>query len=187
MMRRLSTAAAVTVVAMMLLMPSAGAQSPAPSSLPAPSSSVWVTAGDVCSATKPGTDVVVGDIEQIRDGELICNFSADDPRVNGRGPGTYNRDCSPVGCVFWGTVTIHGPDGDWVGSFNGVIDPNSDSYGYRILTGTGAYSGWSYVSHSVALASSTGGTFSGMIYEAPPPPWGPTPSAVPEPSPSPAG
>ena len=183
-MRRSSIIAVSTLASLVLLVAPASAQSPA---LVPIGSSAWVIAGDVCSVSKPGTDVVVGDLEQLRGAEVVCNFNSDDPRVNGRGTGTYDRDCTPVGCVYWGTTTIDGPDGQWVGSNNGIIDPNSDSYGSRVLTGTGAYAGLTFVSRAVALHSGTGGTVTGLIYQGPPPPAMDLPSAPSSPAASPAG
>lgn len=96
----------------------------------------------------------------------------DDARVSGTTIGTCNSDCRTMsqppgetGCVWWGTAELARPDGTWAGWWVGPL---------TVLQGTGAYEGWTYVVQSSDAAYS----LEGILYEGPPPPWGP-PASVP--------
>lgn len=49
----------------------------------------------------------------------------------------------------------------------------------QVLEGTGAHEGWTFVAHIVTDLSNPA-MVNGLIYEGPPPPWGPIPAAVTE-------
>jgi hypothetical protein len=100
-------------------------------------------------------------------------------RVSGHiGGGSFNQDCRDNGCDYWGTGTLVGPDGQWVGSFAGLtVGADMESSGLRVLTGNGAYAGWTYATHSSASAAQPL-TISGYLYPGPSPVWGPVPGRV---------
>ncbi len=124
-----------------------------------------------------GTDTTVGGVREWRDWTVTCRESMSDPRVSGLSEHHYNRDCrysiapgdtddvSPIGCVTWSDFVVTGPDGTWVGADRGFVTADGEIDTYRVATGTGAYAGWTYVSHADESH------VSGIIYEGQPPPW----------------
>lgn len=136
-----------------------------------------------------GTETTVGSLGQWRGWTVTCPERMSDPRVSGLSEHDYNRDCrysiaasdaddgSPIGCLVWSDFVLTGPDGTWEGADRGFITADGDRDTYRVATGTGAYAGWTYVSHA------DDSDVSGMIY-AGPPPWATLPS-MPSASPSP--
>jgi hypothetical protein len=137
-----------------------------------------------------GTETAADGLRRWRGWTVTCPESMSDPRVSGLSEHDYSRDCryssaggdaddaSPIGCVIWSEFVLTGPDGTWDGADRGFITADGERDTYRVATGTGAYAGWTYVSHT------DDSNVSGLIYEGPPPPWAPlpsTPSASPPP------
>ena len=119
---------------------------------------------------------------------MECTSDIDDPRVTGPGTLGWNYVCYPAanqGCIYWGDLELVGPDGTWVGTYTGTDDPALWEAGeggavmIQVLEGTGAYEGWTFVAHIVTDLSNPA-MVNGLIYEGPPPPWGPIPAAVTE-------
>ena len=190
-MRRLWAAAAAMVACLALGWFPAEAQEA--SALPGESVEVTGTILGMCDVDA-GTDTTVGSVREWRGGTVTCRESMSDPRVSGLSEHHYNRDCryslapgdtddvSPIGCVTWSDFVVTGPDGTWVGADRGFVTADGETDTYRVATGSGAYAGWTYVSHADESH------VSGIIYEGPPPPWTPlpsTPSASPAPPSSP--
>jgi hypothetical protein len=161
------------------------------SAAPDGSAAVTGTILGMCEV-EAGTDAVVDGVRQWRGWTVTCQERTSDPRVSGSNEHVYNRDCryplaagdaddpSPVVCISWSDFVLSGPEGTWEGADRGLVTPDGESDTYRVATGTGAYAGWTYVSHADE------GDVSGIIYEGPPPAWGPPASAAPA-SPPPSG
>jgi hypothetical protein len=77
-----------------------------------------------------------------------CEMRLSDPRVSGRNePRRLGEVDVPNGFVAWGTATIRGPDGDWTGPWAVMAgsDFSKTSQMIKILEGTEAYEGWTFV------------------------------------------
>ena len=103
-----------------------------------------------------------------------------DPRVSGTSVNDFNFACLYLAedtCVFWGTDSLSGPDGMWVGSWSGVSDTDRVARVEWTLHGTEAYAGWIYVGyHDWNFDDPDYDSLTyGVVYEGPPPPWGPLP------------
>jgi hypothetical protein len=87
-----------------------------------------------------------GDLEPIPGAHVTCDQRLSDPRVTGMGYVTFLGE-APVGLeLSWGTFTLKGPDGDWVGPWTGVWDLGLEKAVFLITTeGTDAYEGWAFV------------------------------------------
>ena len=186
-MRRLWAAAAAAFVSLALgALPAVAEEA---SASPGESVAVTGTILGMCEA-QAGTDTIVDGVRQWRGWTVTCRESMSDPRVSGLSEHEYSRDCryslaagdaddaSPIGCVVWSEFVVNGPDGTWEGADRGFITADGERDAYRVAAGTGAYAGWTYVSHA------DDSDVSGMIYQGPPPPWAPlpsTPSASPAP------
>jgi hypothetical protein len=164
--------------------PAAMASSPQPSSVYGDSStavSIHIEKPDC--VTKPeeaGTTDVVNGVRQMRGWGRHCRYDAADPRFSGWSDIVVNSDCYLADysrCVRWGTERIPGPDGDWAGSFLGGQLGGGIRFNYEVLVGTGAYTGWNYVSYmNMAALGGEEWVIDGFIYRGPPPPF-PEPSA----------
>ena len=187
-MRRLWASAAAIVVCL------------AVGGLPALAEEASALPGDAVAVTgmilgmcevEAGTETTVDGVRQWRGWTVACRESMSDPRVSGLSVHHDSRDCryslaagdaddaSPIGCVVWSDFVVTGPDGTWEGADRGFITADGQRDTYRVATGTGAYAGWTYVSHA------DDSDVNGIIYEGSPPPWAPlpsTPSASPPPS-----
>ncbi|MGD8487050.1 MAG: hypothetical protein PVG27_12135 [Chloroflexota bacterium] len=102
-----------------------------------------------------------------------CEERMSDPRVNGVHTPTLVREIDVPGAngyVVWATATIPGPDGDWTGPFFAMAgwDYSPKSRQLRVLEGTGAYEGWTYVSWPISHGTERQ-EVEGMIYKGPPP------------------
>jgi hypothetical protein len=166
-MRRLWAAAAAIVVCLAL----GGAPAVAEEASALPGEPVAVTGMilGMCDVDA-GTDTTVDSVKQWRGWTVTCRESMSDPRVSGLSQHDYNRDCRYP-------LAAGGADDAWEGADRGFITADGERDTYRVATGTGAYAGWTYVSHA-------DDNVSGIIYEGPPPPWAPLPS-TPAASPSP--
>jgi hypothetical protein len=181
--RRPWTAAAAIIVCLELgALPAVAQDASAP---PGGSVAVTGTILGMCEV-EAGTEALVDGAREWRGWTVTCRESMSDPRVSGSNQHRYNRDCryplaagdaddaSPVICIIWSDFVVSGPDGTWEGADRGLVTPDGESDTYRVATGTGAYDGWTYVSHADE------GDVSGIIYKGPPPaPWGPLASAPP--------
>jgi len=79
-------------------------------------------------------------------------------------------DCqAEAGCVTWGQQEIVGPDGSWSGSFEGLIDPAFTERAVAVLSGTGSYSGMTFVVMAVAPLDEAPSVV-GLVYEGDAPP-----------------
>lgn len=113
--------------------------------------------------------------------EFTCTITMSDPRVTGSAKGSLFDACYPAsGCIYWGTYEITGPQGTWAGPWSGVDDPNLGKASFQIiLQGTGAYDGWTFLAHWLDPMDGGPATATGQIYQGPPPPLDPLPSATP--------
>jgi hypothetical protein len=103
-----------------------------------------------------------------------------DPRVSGTSVNDFNFAClyrAMDTCVFWGTDSLSGPDGMWVGSWSGVSDTDRVARVEWTYQGTAAYAGWTYVGYTDWHFDDPDydSLTYGVVYEGPPPPWGPLP------------
>jgi hypothetical protein len=124
-----------------------GAVAPAATATPAPTSTpVAVTGTDTGSVSTQGTDTQVGDVEQMRGWTLYGLSAMSDPRVSGATTVRLNEDIhADQSADIWGTETIAGPDGTWVGTWTGLIDEGYATHRIAaVLKGTGAYLGLQY-------------------------------------------
>jgi hypothetical protein len=131
--------------------------------------------------TGPGTQAAceVGDVESFtQDGamsrhrglSITCSDDLGDPRLRGASVKVYNDDCvEGAGCVYWGTQELSGPEGSWIGTFNGTTGPDGSGGSYQVLTGTGSYEGLTYVGLAVGQFGEPPTVF-GRVYEGDPPP-----------------
>ena len=192
-MRRLWAAGAAIVLGLALGGVPMAAQSPR---------TTWAVQGTItgCTEAAPGTTTDWGGTgRQIRDLIVTCTVEkgadeawvAGDARLVGTSTERVNIDIpmyasgmfdprySP-GAVRWGTTEIAGPDGTWVGPW---VAYGGSPY-VLVAEGTGEYAGLTLVASMPAVAPTVDGDagveFEGLIYEGPPPPFGPMPSAASE-------
>jgi hypothetical protein len=126
-----------------------------------------------CVTDAEGTIDVVNGVRQMRGFTRHCRYDGADPRFTGWSDIVVDSDCYLADhsrCVRWGTERIPGPDGDWVGSFWGGQLDRGIRFDYEVLAGTGAYTGWSYVSYmNMAALGGEEWVIDGFIYQGPPP------------------
>jgi hypothetical protein len=135
-----------------------------PTSVPA---AVHVTGTDSHSGTG-GTEVLVGDVTQVRGAVITAKFRMSDPRVSGNGTGLVSADMYGKVGTEWGTSRIENAAGAWEGIVTGAIwaDQNtSDLSGW--LVGSGAYKGYTYYWHLRTTGDT--GTVDGIIFRGSPP------------------
>lgn len=121
-----------------------------------------------------GTEVLVGNITQMRGAAITSQQKMSDPRVSGKATGTVNTDMlttdsgrTTVG-KEWGTTRIENKGGAWEGTIAGAIwagGSESDLTGW--LVGSGDYEGYTYYWH--LRATDSHGDVDGVIYKGPPP------------------
>lgn len=150
---------------------------------------VAVTGTEACTITKWGVMTFSDGVERFRDHLLDCLDTMSDPRVSGHYTNHFNYDCyGGDACIFWGTHVLDGPDGGWDCSYTGTTNPTT-AYEYLVLLvcpGTGTYDGLTYTTYHVfnmndeSADFGNGMSFGGLIYQDPPPPWGPLPTAASE-------
>jgi hypothetical protein len=149
---------------------------------------VVVTGEEVCDGTTPPQTTTVAGISTFHGGGVSCTLTQSDTRVTGTSIATEDGYClTDVGCVDWGTFVLTGPEGTWLGTFEGMNGGQDWAYAQSVATGTGAYQGWTYVFHESGKKTASGpvGALEGILYEGPPPPREPLPSPMPQISPSP--
>jgi hypothetical protein len=105
-----------------------------------------------------------------------CTAAASDPRVTGPLIETWTWDVSsPGGARFYVSefeTTLEGPDGTWTGHLYATWDADFATNGLAVLTGDGAYEGWTYVFSGGAPGGSATWDSVGTVYPgSPPPPW----------------
>jgi hypothetical protein len=163
--RRTAIAAAGLLVAASL---SGGPVLAQPSDQPA----VWVEAtgdGHPCLGFgAPAEYEESGSVSQIRGSVLECDLDLGDPRLHGDADMTFNYYCHDVGgCVRWGNLDLHGPEGTWSGTYRGVDTPFDSGASFSAdiveLAGGGAYEGWSYLGQAANQFSSAPQWF-GVLY-----------------------
>jgi hypothetical protein len=156
-----------------------------------------------CVVTTPGTTTLVGATSegprQIRDRIEACTFlegpdagwTEGDARLAGTGTNVVNLDITQPNAgmwdpeqvsstLRWGTWEIAGPEGSWVGPWVGL---GGQPY-LLVAEGTGTYAGLTLVATMPVIYDDTDGhdrgVFEGLVYEGPPPEWGPPPAATSE-------
>jgi hypothetical protein len=134
---------------------------------------VWVTGPDTqapCEVGDVETLIEDGPVTGHRGLSISCTDDFGDPRLSGPSVKHYNDDCyEGAGCVYWGTQELMGPDGSWVGTFNGTMSPDGSGGSYQVLVGTGSYEGLTYVGLAVGQFGEPPKVI-GRIYEGDPPP-----------------
>jgi len=107
-----------------------------------------------------------------RDFVVECVEEMSDPRVSGTSTSILNGDCDAFGCVMWGTFELVGPEGSWVGSYTTTLGHGDDWHGLgtAIGEGTGAYEGWTYITHSTAFDPYLERTVEGFVFPGDAPP-----------------
>jgi len=145
---------------------------------------VFVTGIETCSTQTEGTDTTQAGVRSIRGLINRCSNTMSDARVSGTYVNDFNMTCyeslDDGGCIFWGTHVLDGPDGGWACSYTGTDDPMGANTGLvlGVCPGSGAYDGLTYMWQHVFGGSYSFGddtSFYGLIFEGPPPPWGPLP------------
>ncbi len=118
---------------------------PAPTPVPAPSP-VPVTGTNTVGVSDSGSDVMAGDVEQIRGMILSGPTLNSDARVSGPATVHVNIDIRPdQSADLWGTATIEGPDGTWTGPFTGFVEAGYTTHRMTaVMRGAGAYEGLQY-------------------------------------------
>jgi hypothetical protein len=121
---------------------------------------VWVEQVSLdCDIGEPAVTEEDGFLS-VRGLDYRCELVTSDPRVTGSITGTYNDDCwGVVPCIKWGNEELTGPDGTWVGGWQGTIDAAGTHTDYKVMSGTGGYEGLTFVWHGV------GPRAFGLIYE----------------------
>ena len=98
-------------------------------------------------------------------GDGYCEEKLSDPRVSGTAQielgGTVT---TPGGHARWGTVTLTGPDGQWIGPYVGHQIRQTTIEILGVLEGTEAHEGWTFI---VEWSGPIGSPFEvkGLIYE----------------------
>jgi hypothetical protein len=146
-----------------------------------------VTGTESCETVRWGTQSVTTEgpvaVSHFYDHVADCRDETSDPRVSGVFRNTFNEDCYYMGprseaCVIWGTHVLAGGQGGWDCSYAGTDDLWGDNAGHVLVVcpGTGEYDGLTYVFHHVfggVQDFGDGADIHGLIYEGPPPAWGP--------------
>ncbi len=133
-------------------------------------SATWVTFIDQSCSVQEAVSPDDGPIQRMRGTRAVCDVRFDDPRVSGTVTTDVNYDCqAEAGCVTWGQQEIVGPDGSWSGSFEGLIDPAFTERAVAVLSGTGGYSGMTFVVMAVAPLDEAPSVV-GLVYEGDAPP-----------------
>ncbi len=168
---RLSLAGTVSLVLLLGVGASGLAQDEEP-----PENSDWLkstifTGTETCKVVGFG-ERTEEDITRQRGFTSECLEEMSDLRVSGVNTVAWDSDCYPfIGCVSWGTFELAGPDGVWVGTFTGTSPHGEQDSMMTTATGSGtdAYEGWAYVSHSSSPDPYVKGTVDGFIYLRDPP------------------
>ena len=164
-LRRLSAAGAALSLCLAL-----GAPVVAQEASPAAGGPVPVTATQACAWSMTG-GVPTG----------TCTYTASDPRVTGPLTLTIAEAVGTPDEHYLETfdATIPGPDGIWTGRYWVVFDwPANVSYPLSVLTGDGAYEGWTYVASGQDNVPDGSLDLVGVLYEGPPPPPWETPATA---------
>jgi S-formylglutathione hydrolase FrmB len=140
-----------------------------------------VTGTQACEMVAEGETSSLGSALQSLDARLACTDTMSDPRVSGTASNRFSWRQYGDHVVTWGVHELSGPEGGWVGPYFGrsnAEDPSTGSVLHAVLTGSGAYAGWTYVLDATTGAGGT--VLEGLIYEGPPPTWESTASLAPE-------
>jgi hypothetical protein len=142
-----------------------------------------VTGTESCAIVGTGTTTMAGGVARVRDLVSDCVDATSDLRVTGTFRNTFNEDCyltedPRVACAMWGTHVLEDDEGGWSCSWAGIDDLWGRNAGQVLVVcpGTGGYAGLTYVFQHVfggAQDFGDGTDIHGLIYEGPPPPWGP--------------
>ena len=187
-MRKMWAAGAAIVVCLALVgMPALAQEASGEASASAEPVTDFVTGTGACRFVEPGMSVYIDGGRHDQAG-FACDWEMDDPRVSGPGEGTWNVGCwdDVRVCLYWGEMTISGPDGTWVGAFTGQDTSTLGELGrgpvafQQVLEGTGAYEGWTYLAHLLFDYSTM--SVDGIVYEGTPLPWEPMPWESPSPA-----
>jgi hypothetical protein len=161
--------------------PTAATPAPQPTAIAYDASTaVLIHIGPECVTAEAGTTTYVNGVRQMRGFGRNCRYDAADPRFSGWSHIVLSSDCysaNNANCIRWGTERIPGPDGDWIGTFQGVGFLGSVRCNMEVLEGTGAYEGWTVVWYmNMAALGGEEWVIDGIIYQGPPPPLPPLPS-----------
>jgi hypothetical protein len=127
-------------------------------------------------------------------GAAECTYTASDPRLTGsltlEEPPWTHVLVPPLdtAALVWFDAVLQGPEGTWTGSV-GVVNESQSAHPLMVLTGDGAYEGWTYVAAGSASQPGDhhGYVFQdridtvGVLYQGAPPAFGP-PAPMPPPS-----
>lgn len=102
-----------------------------------------------------------------------CTITASDPRLTGTAIITQREIVNAAGGdneIETYDEVLHGPEGTWTGRHYVVFDRGAyTAYPLVILSGDGAYEGWTYVAAGAASPPDGNGDFVGALYQGPPP------------------
>ncbi len=103
-----------------------------------------------------------------------CIITASDPRLTGTATITQREIVNATGGdndLETYDEVLQGPEGTWTGRHFVVFDRSSayTAYPLVVVTGDGAYEGWTYVAAGAASPPDGNGDFVGVLYQGPPP------------------
>lgn len=143
-----------------------------------PLSDAVVVTGDKMSCAGWGWGVIHATSGHRTSRDVPCREAASDPRAHGAYVESIVEEHCGLGCVRAGDFVLTAPEGTWEGAFvrlamaPDVADASLSAdlrtatgrdvtlpLDLRVATGTGAYAGWTYVSHV-----SPGGRLSGLMF-----------------------
>jgi hypothetical protein len=150
------------------------AQTLAPTTTPVPSTPG--TGDQHVTGTETGvilatgyTSTTVGDVTQLRGGVITAIQIMNDRRVTGDATFRFSVDAHANVGPEWGTYRLENADGAWEGPCSGASwDAGNAADGTCWLTGSGAYTGFTYYfHHTYGLGDST--NVDGIIFPGAPP------------------
>jgi len=104
-----------------------------------------------------------------------CTITASDPRLTGTATITQREIVKATegddNDLETYDEVLQGPEGTWTGRHFVVFDRSSayTAYPLVVVTGDGAYEGWTYVAAGAASPPDGNGDFVGVLYQGPPP------------------
>lgn len=138
----------------------------------------------------PGADVseppvavsVAQECEVVTATPVVCTWTAGDPRLTGTlthtwaTPSITARLLDDDMGVGWAPATLEAQDGNWTGHLYAVWGDPAQLF--TVLSGDGAYQGWQFLASTIDSAEPGTSTWTGIMYQGEPPPFGPPTATV---------
>lgn len=120
--------------------------------------------------TKQYSSTRVGDVDQLRDGQVTFTTEMNDPRVSGTLTFDFGLDVYENAASQWGTMKLVNDGGTWEGPCTGGSWDGGDGLIWSCwLTGSGGYDGWTYYRQTSKRLGDTGDQVVGIVYPGEPP------------------